>query len=624
MKILDIQQRITYLSLSLILILTTVSSVQSQSQSNITTVCPFNHLKVPAGLKIRSVKVRGRAGTDELEKKLQAMFGKKDYSRDLLDQAMVEVETALSNEANASFEKQIGIIGGARAGAIYMKPCVEIDTTSQSIDFIINVLFIRADPISIANNILPIPRSLKPSFYDNMPAPLRVFNPQFNFDFDRKEGAVAALDISTNLLELSNLWKGKETSDPKYKLEFKFTGRKSFTKQFYQTKTDLIFSKVQTGKFVEKIDFSASFRADDQPLNDMRYVNHGLQFGGQIKLRPRLGLLNTVYLSGTYSNNNSNRVYKQSQRISDNRDKKIGFRSLIDGMIWKGFARIGVWLESTELNNNSDNYQRLAGLFGYQKEFGKGTQTVGFEALVGGGKSWGEVPGYARFFGGNNTGNFLYESPASIAMTSFPVGPLLRSYGKTQAALASQNGITLGGNSYWHANFNLTIPIRPWSRRLIPDETIRYDDGTSIKLNKLLENFTINTAIGGIGDDLLDSIIEDLMKKNPALDEAEAERLAVPIAQKQAEKVIGREIAPSIRFISRHANLFAVKPLIMLDAAKINGENLSGRYRFAAGGGLQFVIVLARAEIGYMRSLPGITGEPKGNFVFRITFQNLF
>ncbi len=87
-----------------------------------------------------------------------------------------------------------------------------------------------------------------------MPAPLRVFNPQFNFNYDRKIGPEASLDISTNLLELSSLWKGeapKETKDSKhplkYQLELNFTGRKSLTKQFYQTKTNLALSRIRTG-----------------------------------------------------------------------------------------------------------------------------------------------------------------------------------------------------------------------------------------------------------------------------------------------------------------------------------------------------------------------------------------
>ncbi len=632
-----------YISL-VILYLGTISveAQQNKNQQNITSVCPFDHRLVPDGLKIGLIKVNARGGSSAIEKQLTNTFSKRDYSRDLVYQAMAKVEDFLSDEANQVFEKQMGIVGGAtpqiKGGYLLLTtPCVEINDSSKTIDFIINILFLRTDLQNLANNILPIPRSLKPSFYNKMPAPLRVFNPQFNFNYDGKTGPETSLDISTNLLNLSNVSEnrrpkvidGKKHS-ARNQLRFTFSGRKSLTKQFYQTKTALIFSKIRSGKFIEEMDLIGGFSADEQPLNDMRYVNNGLRMGAQIKLRPHIGILNTINLFGGYSND-SNRVYQQARLDNlGGRDSKFNFRSIIDGRLWKGFARIGVWAESTKLDESLNRYRRIAGIFGYQKEFGSGTQTVCIEAIAGGGKTSGTVPLYARFFGGNNSSNYLYESPDSIVLTSFPVGPLLRSYGKTKAALSTPNGLTSGGKAFWHANFNLTIPIPSWSRRLIPDETIvnKDDDGnitSTIKVNAMLENFTVKSAIGGIGDNLLDSIIADLMKKNPNLDETEAEQLALPIAQREAEKIVNKDIAPTMKFISRHANLYAVKPLFMFDAAKLYGDGLfNSRYRYGFGSGLQIVMVVARAEIGYMFSAPRVIGEQKGNFVFRITFQNLY
>ncbi|HRH43619.1 MAG TPA: hypothetical protein PKY82_18460 [Pyrinomonadaceae bacterium] len=590
-----------------------------------TSICPFDHRLVPYGLKIRAVKVSGRGGNDKIEQKLTVKFGNKDYSRDLLYEVQKEVEDSLSNEVNQSFEKQSGIIGGASPTVIFTKPCVEIDNTAKTIDFVINIFFLRTDLAGVANNILPIPRSIKPSFYDQMPPALRAFNPQFDFNYDRKTGPEGSLNISTNLLELSNLWKGEKLSESNYHLDFKFTGKKSFSNQFYQSKTNLSFARVQPGKVVEKLDFKAGFIDKDQPLNKNNYRQKELEIGGEIKLRPRFGALNTIYLSGSYGKTNNKVFDKSGLQILANKEDKFQFRTLIDGILWNGFSRTGLWVESAKIKNSSDNYRRIAGIIAYQKEFGEGTQTFGLETVFGAGKTWGKVPIYAQFFGGNNSTNFLYDSPDSPTMSSFPGGPLLRSYGKTQTSATKNNGAIFGGNTYWHTNFNLSFPIRPWSKRLIPEEEISFSDGSNKKLNELLEDFTINTAIGGIGGDLLDSIIEDLIKKDPTLDEDEAERLAVPIAKKQAEKLVNKEIAPTIRFISRHANLFAVKPLIMLDAAKISQENPQfGRYRFGAGGGLQIVVVTARAEFGYLASLPRKTGGSKGNFVFRITFQNLF
>lgn len=632
MKLQRLCQRI--LRLCVLLILVSLAAMLCAAQqgggtSDRTTICPLNEQPIPDGLKIASVKVTGRRGVGPVEEELRKSLVGQTYTRDLHRNAMQKVEEALTKETNESFEKQAGIIGGAShglSGAAFLRtdPCIEIDNTSKSVDVIVRVLFLRLDLRNLANNLLTLPRSLKPSFYDKMPAVLRVFNPQANIDFDRRTGAVASLDLSTNLLELRALSKGEEISDSDVRLDFSFSGQKSLGKPFYRTKTDVALSKIRPSQLVEQLDLTIGFRADDQPLSEMRYVNNALRVAGQIKLRPRQGLLSSVYLSGTYSRN-TNKVYEQSGRQSlSERDNTATLRSIIDGRVRDGFARMGVWFEAADVTRTSTNYQRLAGLFAYQKEIGAGTQTFGIETMIGGGKTWGAVPLYARFFGGNNAGSFLYDTPNSVTMTDFPVGPLLRSYGKTQAGARSQTGAVTGGRSYWHANLNLSIPVRPWSRRLIPDEVVVFEDG-DMKLNELLESFTIKTAIGTIAGDLIDPIIDELQQQDPTLDDDEAAQRAAPIAEERARKIVEKEVGPTIRYVARHANLYAFKPLIMLDAAQIGGvEGERRRLRFAAGGGVQFVLVIARAELGYMRSFPTISGEPKGNFVFRLTFQNLF
>jgi hypothetical protein len=63
----------------------------------------------------------------------------------------------------------------------------------------------------------------------------------------------------------------------------------------------------------------------------------------------------------------------------------------------------------------------------------------------------------------------------------------------------------------------------------------------------------------------------------------------------------------------------------MFDAARINAPSaLNNRTRFAVGGGLQFTIVTAKFEAGYMHTVRPLPAESRGNFVFRLYFQNLF
>jgi hypothetical protein len=597
------------------------------AQPDVVKSCPLG-VKVPENLTIRSVQILGRRGVGRVEEQLRAQLVGKIYTSALHDEAMRKVDDELTKEANQTFEKEMNIVGASSrtksgVAAMLMNPCVEYDEAAKWIDVSVRVLSIRADLANPANNLLTLPRSLAPSFYNKMPPFLRAFNPQADVAFDRRTGLASSLDLSTDLLELNDLWEGKPTSDSDVRLDLNFSGEKALSKRFYVTDTKLKLSKARPGLMVENLNFNLGFRANDQPLTGLRHVNRGLRLGGQIKLRPRLGLLNSVYLSGDYSRN-LNKVFDRSLQVIGERDHKGSFRSLFDGRAGGGFARAGVWFDTTAVSRNSTRYRRLAGLLGYQKEIGEGTQTVGIEAVFGAGKSWGEVPLYARFYGGNNTGNFLYEAPEGPAMTELPAGPLLRSYGKSQAGADSSGGVARGGRAYWHANFNFTIPVRPWSRPLIPNETIADSDG-DVKLSRKLENFAIGSAVGGIADDLLDAAIAEVKKNDPALGEDEAEQEGVKLAQKRATELAEKEIAPAIRFIARRANIFAVKPLIMLDAAKLDAfDGDRGRTRFAAGGGLQFVVVIARAEMGYMRSLPTIPGESKGNFVFRLTFQNIF
>jgi hypothetical protein len=623
-------KRLAIAAMALFVVLLTAAS--SQAQPNGTTrrrICPLN-VRLPDDLTIRSVKVTGRRGVGPLEEKLGKMFNGKIYTRDLHRQAMVEVENELTKDANASFEKQLGIVGGAShgpSGAVFLRTdqCVEVDETNKSVDMIVRVLFLRLDLKNVASNLLNLPRSIEPSFYNKMPVVLRAFNPILDFDVDRKLGSVASLNVSTNLLEFSKLVKGEELANRDLRFLLNFNGQKSFGKPYYATTTDLVVSKTRPSQTVEQLDFSAFFRADDQPLNETRDVINELRLAGEVKLRPRKRFLDTVYLSGTYSGNRHD-VYDSGQRlIVAERNNSGMFRGVVDGVVLNGFTRLGVWVEGAEVNGVPKGYNRLAGLLGYQKEFGAGTQTLGLEALLGGGKAWGRVPIYASFFGGNSIGNFLYEPPGSPTNAEFPTGPYLRSYGKSEAGGRTAGGAITGGRNYWHANLSLAIPVKPWSRRLIPDEVVHVDStNEDIKLNDLLEKFTINTAIGTIGANLLDPIIEELMKADPSLTEDEAAVKGAPIAEAKAKEIVKRDVEPNIRFIARHANLYAVKPLLMFDYAQIGGTSGSSLRRYAAGGGVQLVVVLARAEIGYMRTLHKVTGEPTGNVVFRLTFQNLF
>ena len=88
---------------------------------------------------------------------------------------------------------------------------------------------------------------------------------------------------------------------------------------------------------------------------------------------------------------------------------------------------------------------------------------------------------------------------------------------------------------------------------------------------------------------------------------------------------IWKRITPTIEYIADHANLYAIRPLIIFDAARISDRNIPGqRTRLALGGGLQFNVVVAKFEVGYVRTVRRMPGDERGNFNIRMVFEKLF
>ena len=71
---------------------------------------------------------------------------------------------------------------------------------------------------------------------------------------------------------------------------------------------------------------------------------------------------------------------------------------------------------------------------------------AGSDMVAGGGAVMGNPPAHARFFGGNSSGQFLYDSPSSAALQNMPVGPLIRSFGEGRAGLRTASGVRGGGD----------------------------------------------------------------------------------------------------------------------------------------------------------------------------------
>jgi hypothetical protein len=293
------------------------------------------------------------------------------------------------------------------------------------------------------------------------------------------------------------------------------------------------------------------------------------------------------------------------------------------------------------------------------KQTRKNESTVGLEVLAGMGHTWGDVPRYARFFAGSPAGQFLYDELTNANTMRFPFGPLMRSLGENQGGAGNVFGVSRGGTSYWHANVNLALPIAGWTRPLIPhDEWVGVgkrpkDDKEFAEVAQLVPEgspicvdlkSTVKTLVRVTGQTLMisqqarDKLTEaqkkDLRLANkPNRTPEEDARLAVATAafEKNKEEVaitvghlFDNEILPITDFIADHANIIAVKPLLLFDVAHLGPAGTINETRYGVGGGFQVDIVMARFELGYVSTLNRAPGDPRGNFFGRLVLRRLF
>jgi hypothetical protein len=272
-----------------------------------------------------------------------------------------------------------------------------------------------------------------------------------------------------------------------------------------------------------------------------------------------------------------------------------------------GFLRAALWANNSSAGGSVDSTHQAAIVrVGFAKEFHVApSQTIGLEVLAGGGRIWGTAPTYDRFFGGNASAKFLYDSPDATTMTDLPAGPVLRSFGEGAAGIRVGNGI-VGGTQFWHINVDLAAPIPRWSEALIPNDKtdIPGKDGEDLTLKQLLA-VHIETSESS----LLESALE-------------GQGMSQEAAQARTKEVM-QEIRPGALYIINDANLIAVKPLLLFDAAGISAPEGSENW-MSVGAGLQVTVAVVKLEVGYNQTIHGPTYGNRGAAFARLVFQRLF
>ncbi|MDQ6913152.1 MAG: BamA/TamA family outer membrane protein [Verrucomicrobiota bacterium] len=539
------------------------------------------------GLPVRYVKTEGR-----WSRGIQLPLKPGDIlTSDNLSAAMHALRDAITADSNVN----IGFRSKGEVGVFYLAPkfdtSPEVDANGnaqaagKTVGVILQPFYLDISLVQVGDNILPIPRSAFPTFYQNVPKLLLALNPTVALSYDRAFGSAISASLTTDLTQ---------------QFQLHADATKSFEEKFYRAKGGLSYALRRDEGWLRQFSVSAAFDGSREPLAGR---THKHEAGvATLGLQLRLAQNTRLALDAGYQRTDDNFVTsaRANQQVG-----RLRLDSIPRGIT--GFVRAAFWEESAWQTTASGNsYQRFVGRLGYEKEIRIAeNQTIGIELLGGGGVVTSGTPAFARFYAGNAPGQFLYDSPDSL--TSMPSGPILRSFGENEAHLRNSSGLAVGGKDFWHVNLNVTIPVRPLSRSLIPNESTDIPDinGYPLTIKQLLSR-----QIDVTGPSMLAAVL-----KHEGMSQSEANVRA---------KQILNEVSPAARFVINDANILSLKPLLMFDAAGLSDRDGASATWLAAGGGLQLTVVIAKLEVGYMHTISGPTFGHDGNAFVRLIFQNLF
>ena len=102
-------------------------------------------------------------------------------------------------------------------------------------------------------------------------------------------------------------------------------------------------------------------------------------------------------------------------------------------------------------------------------------------------------------------------------------------------------------------------------------------------------------------------------------------RLRVPKAEAKANETV-TYVGNVLGVFFREANLVAVSPVLMFDAAKLRVSEtpLTDRFRYGVGGGVRFSLINVDFTAGYSFNPSRLPNEPRGALVLRMDINDLF
>ena len=551
------------------------------------------------GYKIRSVKIKGKWVPQKLISRVNELLpANSEYDPGSVAKAqelvgdefdLMEIDIRKSLVATTYVFTQVCRVPNAN--------------DAKFVDVTIIPYYVQVDITSPGRNILPIAQINTPSFSVGIPPALAALSPIVSGFTDRSYGPSLQLKTHTNLFKSFGNHDGSQLNAlPPLSLDLGY--RKSFTNANYNLDTAIsYFGPILTLRPSYYI--TLGYENSVEPLgSSTNWSEAGLiDFG--LYQRKRDGLFQS-YLIGIKGRLVSEAIENPSNPQTNNSpyEQAVQAHLLGDLRIKRGAGRIGVWGDFG-YPSQSDAYQRAAVQAGYATEVGKGHNTIGIELLTSAGYAWGNPPQYGTYYAGVQSNDFLYAPFLDKRIQKFPAGPLLRSFGQTQAGLNQKNGLTLGATSYWGVSITTFIPIPGWSRPLIPDIQV----GSDLSLGQAIKGQLNSGKI---------VLIRNLKK----------EGYSPEAARDEAARLMDQSIIPAVNNLVDSVNIISVRPFVALDIAQlgssISTEGFLRSTYVGVGAGLQATLVGTTLEMGYMQSVAPSSSTSDGNFFLRFVLKDLF
>lgn len=462
----------------------------------------------------------------------------------------------------------------------------ECDGAASTVGVVFRPYHVHLSLERVGDNVLPVPRLpfAAPPAVNQLWSALR---PGFGMGHDRGFGT----------------WMDAQVRTPEaHVVQADARMRESVTTGFFEAAGALSHrGRIGSGT-VREYRLHAGAQARREPLAETDNKHEEGELGGGLKLE--LAPATPLFADAAWRHARD----RVSALAQSEKTDFLALRLLADRLVSSttGFLRASLWQDNGRSAAPERSFQRLVARAGYAQEIRVSPgNTLALEVVAGAGKLWGEAPAANRFFGGNSAAQFLYESALSQQMLDLPRGPLIRSFGEGQAGLGGSAAD--GGSAFWHLNLTVALPIPGLSRPLIPNlpTGLTGKDGQPVGVKQILRS-----QVDQSGPALLEPVL-----RNQGLSPEEARSQA---------KAAFAEIQPAAHYIIDDAYLYALRPLLMLDAAELRGGLGGGSARWVGvGAGLSLTLTVARFEAGYMRTVSG--PEPRSGAGFmRLVFQNLF